>query len=348
LSGANIIGGGTDTYGNADIYQNVENIIGSQLDDVIRGSRVRNELEGRDGNDILAGEGGNDFLNGNNGMDTADYSEKTLGITVVLNGGNNVNVKVGTVNEDTIREIESIWGGKGADNLTGDGNMNTFRGNAGKDVLNGGANSDTADYSDKTAAVTVTLNAATAVGVKVGAAVEDSIRNIENIIGGKVADVITGDGLANTFFGNAGNDVLKGMGGVDNLFGGAGRDTLTGGAQGDFFRYLAVTDSGVTAATRDYITDFSKAGVNGIDKIDLSVLDNDSNALNGNGSFTFLTMGTVNSAVGTGQIGWYQVNSANNALDRTIIRVNNDADAADDMTIELFGLVNLQATDFML
>ena len=67
----------------------------------------------------------------------------------------------------------------------------------GNDVLDGGAGIDTADYSDKTASVAVTLNGATDATVKVGGVAEDTIRNIENVIGGSGNDTLTGDGLVN-------------------------------------------------------------------------------------------------------------------------------------------------------
>jgi hypothetical protein len=52
--------------------------------------------------------------------------------------------------------------------------------------------------------------------------------------------------------------------------------------------------------------------------------------------------------VGTGKIGWYQIDKAGNEEDRTILRINNDADAAVDMTIAVNGLVNFTAGDFVL
>ena len=76
--------------------------------------------------------------------------------------------------------------------------------------------------------------------------------------------------------GGAGNDRLFGDGDNDTLIGGAGKDELTGGGfngSGDLsvdtFVFTAVTDSGVTNATRDTILDFE----DGVDKIDLSAID---------------------------------------------------------------------------
>ena len=68
----------------------------------------------------------------------------------------------------------------------------------------------------------------------------------------------------------------------------------------------------------------------------------------GNDLFVLLARGTATSAVGTGKIGWYQEDLSGTANDRTILRINNDADAAIDMTIEIKGLVTFTAADFVL
>src|SRR5688572_31995360 len=48
------------------------------------------------------------------------------------------------------------------------------------------------------------LNGSTAANVNVDGVVEDSIRNIEDVMGGSAADILKGDKLANTLFGLAG------------------------------------------------------------------------------------------------------------------------------------------------
>ena len=152
---------------------------------------------------------------------------------------------VGGVAHDTIRNIENVTGGSGNDTLTGDSLANIFKGGAGNDVLDGGADFDTADFSDKTTAVVVTLNGGTNATATVGGVAQDTLRNIENVIGGSGNDTLTGDSLANSFEGGSGTDVLAGKDGDDNLTGGANADTF-------FF------DTALSAATNvDYITDFA-------------------------------------------------------------------------------------------
>lgn len=62
---------------------------------------------------------------------------------------------------------------------------------------------------------------------------------VENAIGGKGNDVITGNDAANRLVGGGGADSLSGGTGADTLEGGTGADTLFGGAGSDTFRGLA-------------------------------------------------------------------------------------------------------------
>ena len=106
---------------------------------------------------------------------------------------------------------------------------------------------DWADYVDKAAAVSVTLNGATNAVVTVGGVAEDTIRNIENVQGGSGNDTLMGDGLANE---------LRGLGGDDFLRGGGGNDVLVGGIGSDQF----VFNTALNATTNvDQITDFNVA-----------------------------------------------------------------------------------------
>ena len=65
---------------------------------------------------------------------------------------------------------------------------------------------------------------------------------IENAVGGRGNDTITGNELANRLIGNAGDDIIDGADGDDYLDGGAGRDSLIGGAGNDTLVYDAADD----------------------------------------------------------------------------------------------------------
>ncbi|MCW2274642.1 Ca2+-binding RTX toxin-like protein, partial [Rhodoblastus acidophilus] len=236
----------TVTVGGAaeDTIRNIENLVGGSAEDTLTGDALANTLSGGGAADLLRGGGGADTLDGG-------------------------------AAEDTIRNIENVIGGSTADTLTGDGLDNVFRGGAGADILDGGAGADTADYSDKTAAVVVTLTGATNAIVKVGGAAEDAIRNIENVIGGSAADTLTGDGSNNVFWGGDGADILDGAGGADVMAGGAGNDTYYVDNAGDLVKEAsgAGTDSVYASVS------FSLAGQN-IENLTLT----GSAAINGTGN----------------------------------------------------------------
>ncbi|MBY6241112.1 S-layer family protein [Methylosinus sp. Sm6] len=120
-----------------------DELTGAETDDTMFGGSGIDILNGAGGNDWLRGGGGKDVLDGGAGVDTADYSDKTASVVVTLNGATNAVVKVGGVTEDTIRNMENIAGGSGADRLTGDNSANSLWGGGGGDMLKGGGGADT-------------------------------------------------------------------------------------------------------------------------------------------------------------------------------------------------------------
>lgn len=214
--------------------------------DTLKGGADDDTLSGDAGDDFLDGGAGLDVLDGGGDVDTVDYRGETADVTVTLNGGTDATVTVGGVDEDTISNIENVFGGSGDDTLTGDGLANFFRGGAGDDTLDGAGGVDTADFSDKVGPVVVTLNGATAATVTIGGSVEDTVRRIENVVGGSYADRLTGDAVPNRLVGGGGNDILRGGGGRDTLDGGVGIDTAD---YRDKTAAVVVTLSGATTAT---------------------------------------------------------------------------------------------------
>ena len=129
----------------------------------------------------------------------------TGGVTINGSAGNDVVDVASTVAGQPLptREDDRINGLGGNDRLFGiDGNdiingglgNDVLKGGLGRDTLDGGVGSDLADYSDKMAGVVVALNAAGNAIVRVGGVVEDTIRNIESLIGGAAGDVLIGNG----------------------------------------------------------------------------------------------------------------------------------------------------------
>ena len=61
---------GVDTFGTLDTLKSIENIVGSNRNDVLTGSNIKNSIFGLNGNDTIGGLQGQDRLDGGNGNDT--------------------------------------------------------------------------------------------------------------------------------------------------------------------------------------------------------------------------------------------------------------------------------------
>ena len=216
------VGKGTATGNGTDSFTGIEFAFGSTKNDTMIGAG---------GNETFAGLAGDDKLNGGAGTaDTVSYFYDSKGVNVDLGTGS---AKDGFGGTDALAGFEIVVGSSFDDTIVGSDNVDTLmggagndvlRGGLGKDVLDGGTGVDTADYVDKTVAVSVALKGPTNAVVKVNGVAEDTVRNIENVTGGSGRDTLTGDGLANTLSGGAGNDVLNGGEGNDVLIGGLGND----------------------------------------------------------------------------------------------------------------------------
>ncbi|MCC1495162.1 calcium-binding protein, partial [Cognatishimia sp. F0-27] len=200
----------------ADTIDNFEHAVGSDFDDVLRGTDVHgNTLVGNAGDDLLQGRDGDDTL-------------------------------IGGAGEDTLE------GGDDNDSLDGGSFMDTLRGGLGDDTIDGGSNFDTVDYSMSATGVIIDLFASGLInlaGSPVSGALGegfDRLFNIEHATGSEQADVIIGTAVH--------GNILQGLGGDDILFGLAGDDTLDGGADSDTaafgFSSVGVTvDLGAGTAT---------------------------------------------------------------------------------------------------
>jgi Ca2+-binding RTX toxin-like protein len=231
---------------------------------------------GQSDNDLLDGGSGADMMFGGAGTDFIDYSARTADVIAAIDGSASSGEAgegdtIGKVNPDDPNmrlDVEVIRGGGGNDILTaadgvnctltgnagndtlngGSGNDNlnggagddVLKGNAGDDVLIGGAGINTADYSDRSENLTITLNDTADDGAAMGMPAEKDnvMADISIILGGSGNDTITGDArMVNnapvmhreTISGGAGNDSLSGAGGDDELNGDAGNDMLIGG-----------------------------------------------------------------------------------------------------------------------
>jgi Ca2+-binding RTX toxin-like protein len=115
---------------------------------------------------------------------------------------------------------DTIVTGSGNDSLFGDNDNDLLDGAGGDDDTHGGAGIDTADFSNRTNNLNISLDDVANDG---GIGAHDNIHtDIEVVLGGYGNDIITGDDANNTLTGSGGNDTLEGMGGDDWLDGGVG------------------------------------------------------------------------------------------------------------------------------
>jgi Ca2+-binding RTX toxin-like protein len=347
IDGAIVLSGGNDTVTNSGV--------------------INGDVALEDGTNHLANSG---TINGSvlGGLDTDTVTDFVIVGDVVRSGTINGTILLGDGN-DTFNggaNPETFQDGNGADVVTLGGGNDTYiaTGNLGLDgidIVRGGAGIDTYDAGDATGDVRIYLDSvnhagpevvatSTATGTDISAANKDRIFGFENAIAGAGNDFIYGTGGANVLDGGDGGDVLVGFegkdtlnggSGNDSLSGGRGKDQLTGGLGGDNFGYTALSDSGITAATRDLIADFEP----GIDHIHLSSIDaNTTNGVATNDAFTFIGTNTPF----TGSAG--QLHAFWSAIGQ-IIEGDVNGDAKADFSIEIADpthAITLASTDFIL
>src|SRR5919199_2244453 len=115
-------GTATDGFGTQDTLRNLENIIGSQFNDILIGNSQNNRILGLAGNDLLIGNAGNDYLDGGDGFDTVSYRRDPgrVSINLALN-----TVSDGFGGTDQIFNIENVVGSDFGNTIIGDDRDNT-------------------------------------------------------------------------------------------------------------------------------------------------------------------------------------------------------------------------------
>lgn len=136
----------------------------------------------------------------------------------ILNGDSSANTLVGTVGDD------SLFGLEGNDTLNGGAGADLLDGGLGLDALTGGNGDDT--YVIDNLLDKVTESATTGGSDVVQSSVNYTLgNNLEKLVLTETAPLRgTGNTLANTLIGNAGDNLLNGKAGADNMDGGEGSD----------------------------------------------------------------------------------------------------------------------------
>lgn len=233
----------------------------------------------------------------------------------------------------------------------------------GDDSFDGGNGVDTIDFGFTVdmfgnfipIAQGVTLNLGSTGPQDLGFYGIDTFVSFESIYGGPGDDTFLGTDGYNFFLGGEGADHLRGFGGNDSISGGEGGDTLIGdgGADdlyagiayetesdgaSDTFKYFRLSDSTYDDGM-DTIFNFEHFAGGGTDKIDLSFIDATSSLV---GNQTFQFVGSAGFSLAGGEVSVVSVG------DKTVVMVDNDADATAEMVIIVEGVTGLTANDFIL
>jgi serralysin len=325
------LGDWQDTGGSGwDYLVSIENLTGSSSGDTLTGDAGGNVLDGSGGNDTLNGGGGNDTLDGGAGDNTmaggdgADvYAVRSSGDVVTeINTSTDIgesDLVMSYLTSHTLgANIErGMVSTTGSSVLVGNELDNILYSGTGHTALMGGIGEDTASYANG-AAVTVSL--ALDNYQATGGSGSDALYEIENLDGSAYADMLTGD---------AGSNVLSGGDGADTLDGGAGDDVLTGGAGDDIFSFGSIADTSFEDVL-DRISDFATG-----DKIDLSLIDADSDT-GGNDAFTSF-VGEGDAFTAAGQL----------RLVDGVLYGNTDGDEDAEFAITLTGVTTIEIGDII-
>ncbi|MCH6256468.1 type I secretion C-terminal target domain-containing protein [Puniceicoccaceae bacterium K14] len=189
---ANLNNGGVDEDNDGildeDTLINIENLVGSDYDDTLRGDANANKLWGGDGADEIRAGDGVDEVHGEAGDDNI-YAQ---GGNDTVHGGAGDDTIRGEAGDDTLHggdDDDDIFGGDGDDTLYGDDGWDVLEANDGDDILYGGDGKDTLrGFNDN--------------------------------------DTLYGEGGNDNLVGGNGDDILYGGDGNDKLWGEAGADTF--------------------------------------------------------------------------------------------------------------------------
>ena len=238
-----ITGTGAGGTAQGDTLASIENLYGSNHNDILIGNNSANGLFGANGNDTLKGGGGADNLDGGAGTDTASYYYSTEAVVASMYFGW---FSGGEAQGDTLTNIENLTGSSyddilggtdgantlsglaGDDYLKGFGGNDVLNGGAGEDVMEGGTGNDTYWVDDVNDEVVEaggegndTVLASTDYALAEGVDVETLATTNAN---GTADLVLFGNSSGNAITGNNGDNILKGGGGTDLLTGRGGND----------------------------------------------------------------------------------------------------------------------------
>ncbi|MEY4258620.1 MAG: hypothetical protein RJA56_1521, partial [Pseudomonadota bacterium] len=210
---------GAASGGNAagDTFVGIQNLTGGDGADVLTGDGQANTLTGGAGDDTLMGGAGDDTLmggagadrfTGGIGTDTASYTDSSAVSIDIHFNGTGTSRGTGNASGDVIgSDIEKVLGSTKDD---------IFFGTRTGVLLDGGAGTDSIDFSGTTSGVTLNLGDTT------------QFVSIERVVGSNGNDNLTASNSGSTFVPQNGNDTLTGGTGADFFNLDTGNTTLVG------------------------------------------------------------------------------------------------------------------------
>ena len=217
---------GTDTFGTTDTYSSIERVIGTDFNDIIRGSVAANDeiLEGGAGNDEVSGRAGNDIVRGGDGDD-------------LVSGFSGVDQVFGDAGNDTLVLVDADVG----------------------DLADGGDGIDKlrfTEFGTSSSVIEIAEDSLTVNGVAIQLV---SVEQVE-VRADAGDDTVIGSAAGDVIRGGTGADIIDGAGGADRMTGNEGDDVFifaSGHGQD------VITDLVAGAGTEDRI-DLSSLGFSSI------------------------------------------------------------------------------------
>src|SRR5450830_1671346 len=228
----------TGGYG-TETVSNIQRVIGSSFADTLTGTATTVSLSGGTGGADTFNPGGGGTVTAqetiagsSSGNNTVTYATATSGVTVNLATG----LATGYGNQ-ILSNIQNVVGSSLSDTLTGTtttlslsggtGGNDTFDGGGGNVTIAGSSTgNNTVTFANDTAgAVTVNLKT----GTVTGAYGNETLSNIQNIVGSSFADTLTAGATTRSLSGGAGGDDTFDGGGANVTIAGSttGSNTLT-------------------------------------------------------------------------------------------------------------------------
>lgn len=265
-----------------DSLATIENIVGTNFDDVLSGDANVNVIEGGAGDDIINGRTGNDTLDGGTGNNTVSFADQISTVSLTLANSGNATATTGGGDSITVRNIQNIFGSGFSDYLVGNNVDNIIEGGNGNDVLDGaGGTGDIVTYVNQANAVAANLGTGSVVK-NIGT---DTISNFEIFRGSTHNDTIFGGALINQIDGGDGVDMLSYV----NIGTSVNVNIATGTTTGALTQTFSNIENITGGTNNDILTGDENANViNGSDGDDV---------INGNGGADTIDGGNGNDTV---------------------------------------------------